>query len=396
MNLFKQINICNLYIALWVVYVLHWSNAYIPLIESVSNIVLGINLTISAYYTVIAISSYKLPKLFRSINLLLAVFIVYGLIYILFGDTKYLQHVPVKKGTYIVSVLRSFLPVYTFYIFTIKGYLKPSVMRFWTFVFLGVFILIFIRSQFLHSLISSRAEFVNNNGYLFALIIPCVYYWKKNTLIQFILIAVCFVFVLLALKRGAMLTAACAILMFLNYKFRSSRGNHKFMMIFTIIVVSILALSYISDRISESDLFRHRIEQTMEGNTSNRENLANTFMNHYWNHSEPYEQFLGSGADATLDISTNWAHNDWIEVLICQGILGIAVYAYFWISFYKQWRSTREPESRMIIGSYFVIYLIRTIVSMSYSMILTIASMGIGYALATDQKFCRQSITKES
>jgi len=385
MKVFKQLNICNFYIALWVIYSLHWSNTKIPIIESISNIVLAINLIISLYYTFIFFYNYRPSRLFKAIALLLSIFTLYGLFYMAFGETKYLADFPVKKGTYLISILRSFLPIFAFYIFTIKGYLTPKIMRFWSIVFLVTFIFIFYQTKYLHSLISSRDEFVNNTGYLFALIIPCVYYWKKSTLIQFIIVGVCFVFVLLALKRGAMLTTICAILMFLNYKFKNAHNLRKIQITAVIILAFCIAYSFVSERLTESSLLNERIEYTLEGKSSSRDKLAKQFINHYVNDSSIIEQVVGAGADATLSISFNYAHNDWIEILICQGIIGLVVYLLFWRSFFIQWRRTKDAESRMIIGSYFVIYFIRTFVSMSYSMILTIASMGIGYSIAVNQ-----------
>jgi len=391
-SLFKQFNICNLYLALWALYALHWTNANIPVIEKISNIILGINMAISCYYAGIAICKYRLPKLFKAITLLLGIFTIYGLYYLFFGQTHYLLGTPIKKGTYILSVLRSFLPIFTFYVFTIKGYLTPKLMKFWTIVFLCVFITIYFRSTFLHSLISTKDEFVNNTGYLFVLIIPCVYYWKKSSIIQFALIGICFVFIILALKRGAMISAVCVILMFITYKFKTAKSVRKIAMSMLIIAASVLAYDFVSERMTESSLLNTRISQTLQGNMSKRDIIASSLIDYYVNDASVVEQVVGSGADSTLSISFNWAHNDWIEILICQGIIGVLMYLYFWTIFYKQWRSTKEPQSRMIIGSYFVIYIIRTLVSMSYSMIFTIAALGIGYALAANQIYLIRNI----
>lgn len=383
-TLSKKINICNLYLSLWAIYALHWSNVTIPIIESISNVILGINLLISIWFTIIALKNYHLPSIFRSINILIILFSIYGLYHIFFGPKIYLFGTPVRNGTYLVSFLRSFLPIYTFYVFTVKGYLTPKVLKFWSLIFLLIFIFIFLWTSHQRFLQTSKTEFVNNVGYLFAIIIPSVYYWKRD-IIQFLYIGICFAFIIFALKRGAMLIAACVIIMFIFYKFRSSKNIKKFTTTILIGLVSIIGYNFISDRIANSDRFQERIEQTLAGNSSHRDVLAEDCINYYKYKASTLQEIFGSGADSTLVITDNYAHNDWLEMLICQGAVGLLAYAYFWFSFFGQWRKTKYSISRQILGSYFIIYFIRSLISMSYSMILSIASMNIGYALAADQ-----------
>lgn len=383
---FKQANICNLYLLLWVIYALHWTGAQIPAVEAISNYVLGLNLLISIWFFLIANYRYRLPSFFKTTNVLLILFCIYGIYYIIYGPQQYLFGMPVKRGSYLLAVLRSLLPIYTFFVFTKKGYLTESTIRFWSLIFLLEFVFVFFNSLQLRALVSSETDFVNNTGYLFAVALPCVFFWKKYPLLQFAYLCICFLFILLCLKRGAMLTGFCVIWLFFYYKFKNTKRNLKIFMILFIVCSVFVGYTVIEDRVQESELFQERIQSTLEGNSSQRDILAQDFINHYLNKSDFSQQLFGHGADATLSISYNYAHNDWLEILICQGFLGFVCYLSFWITFLRSWVKSNRGISREIIGSYFMIYSIRTLISMSYAMILSVASMSIGYALAVDQK----------
>ncbi len=382
---FKQINICNLYLFFWLIYALHWSNAMYPAVESISNLILGFNMMISLWCSWQALRNYSLPNIFRAINLLVIVFIFYGIFYILFGPDQYHAGVPVKRGTYLVSVLRSFLPIYVFYVFTVKGLLTENVIRFWALAFGGIYFVCYSRALYFRSLISTNLEFVNNTGYLFAVILPCVFFFRKHTVIQLAYVGTCFFFVIMAMKRGAILTALCVIALFFKDKFHSAKKFQKLYVGILLLCAAAWAYSFVSERMMDSDAFQRRIEQTKEGNTSHRDVLARDFLNYYFNVANPIQQIIGSGADATLTASDNWAHNDWLEMLICQGLFGVCIYLYFWIAFFREWRSTEYPLARNVIGAVFVVYLLRTFFSMTYSMMLTPATMCLGYSLAINR-----------
>lgn len=391
----KQINICNFYLALWVLYAIHWLDADVPFVEAISNIILGINLAISIFYTIDAWKNYRLPKIYKAINLLILWFTIYGLVYIIFGPTRFYDAHPVKRGTYLISFLRSFLPIYVFYVFTLKGWLTQKTIQVWVLIFLGCYIYIYSRSIIVHSLISENSEFVNNTGYLFAVLLASVFLFKDKLLVQIAFIGICFFFIVMALKRGAMICAALVILMFIYYRLKDASNSHKFIIFTAIAVALIFAYEFVADRIIQSEAFQNRIEETMAGNVSLRDVLARTFLNYYFNNYNILEQLFGGGADVTLSISFNWAHNDWIEILMCQGFVGVIIYAVFWLSFYKQWRRMKVPMAKHIVGSIFIVYFFRTFVSMSYSMIFTVASMSLGYALAVNQiytvkRLCRR------
>lgn len=77
---------------------------------------------------------------------------------------------------------------------------------------------------------------------------------------------------------------------------------------------------------AESDYFNHRIEQTLEGDSSNRDVIYGGLIIHFLDETNALKLFLGNGAQATLKIHGGFAHNDWLELLINNGIIGALIY----------------------------------------------------------------------
>jgi hypothetical protein len=78
------------------------------------------------------------------------------------------------------------------------------------------------------------------------------------------------------------------------------------------------------------------------------------------------------------------AHNDWLEIAYCLGLLGISVYVVYWVSLFKLWRIIKKDNSlKMIVGMFIIIFFMRTFFSMSYYMVPEYSCLALGYALAT-------------
>lgn len=379
-------NISSVYIILWMLYMPYWNNCDIPILKELSVYFLGAILLISGWFTIKALSSPGQPIVFKAINLLTAVFCVYGVVYICFGEVQYLYTVPIKQGTYLVSYLRSFLPVYTFWLFAKEGYLTEKNYKFWTLAFLCVIVLIYIRSRFDRAQHGYEGDFTNNTGYMFCAILPCVYFFKKKTVFQFIFMGICFAFLVMSLKRGAILAGFMVILKFVYDKYKSVHRIKKIGIIILITASILITGWFIDTRMSHSERFVERIEETLQGRTSHRDVLAEDLID-YWLHDATFvKQMFGSGADATFDICGNYAHNDWLEILVCQGLFGIMCYTFFWVAMYRQWRTCRNQQAKNIIAAFCIVYFLRTLFSMTYSMVSPDSTMALGYALA----HCRQ------
>ena len=121
----------------------------------------------------------------------------------------------------------------------------------------------------------------------------------------------------------------------------------------------------------------------MEGETSGRDFIQGFLIDYYMTQYTPMEQLVGRGGNATLEVLGQFAHNDWIELGINQGLLGMLLYLFYWISFVKLLMKRHvPPEVRTALAMIFVIYFLKTFFSMSYSGYTLYASMVFGYGIA--------------
>lgn len=379
----KQIfNSCNFYLLVCVLLVFSGGTMYV--------ILQTILILWSLYYVIYANFHYKLPVYFKALNVLLIVFSIYGFLLVMKGEQLYVQVSmrEVSNMGYLKEIYKSLLPIYAFYVFAKKGLLTERAMKFWFFVFLVITIRSFYHNQarLLRKAFergSSAEEFTNNVAYNFVALLPALVLFHKKPIVQYVLLAICGYFILLGMKRGAMLSGALCLGWFLFANVRKAPRKRRWIIVVVSALVIVAGIYYVQYRINTSSYFQYRIEQTQAGESSQRDILYLTFYQHFINEENPFLFVFGNGANATLKFGENFAHNDWLEIAINQGVLGLVVYLVYWICFFVTWRKTRkQPQAFMAIGMLLIIYFITTWFSMSYNSVARCAAMVLGFYLA--------------
>ena len=136
--------------------------------------------------------------------------------------------------------------------------------------------------------------------------------------------------------------------------------------------------------LSSNQFFQYRLRVTLEGNSSGRDLIYSTFFNYLIYDTSVSEFLFGAGANATLEVFVNYAHNDWLELAVNQGVLGVLLYAYYWYAAYKAWKvMDRTDGTRFAFGLVLFIFFMRTIFSMSYGSMNIYVTCVVGYCLGT-------------
>lgn len=345
---------------------------------------------ISLYYAIYANIYYKLPVTFKALNVLIVIFSIYGFILIVRGEQLMVQATfnVASNYSYLLYVYRSLLPIYAFYVFARRGLLTENNMRFWFLVFL----ILTIRSYYLsqaqmlrlaYESGSSVEEFTNNVGYSFVALLPAIVLFYRKPTLQYILLIICGFFIVSGVKRGAILTGGICLIWFLFVNYKKTRKKRRWIIVLFSLIVLFVAVFFIQYKLETSSYFLYRFEATKAGESSQRNILYTVFYDHFVNESNPLRFLFGNGANATLKIGGNYAHNDWFEIAINQGLLGLVAYLVYWLCFIFDWRKTKgNPQAFMAVGMLVIVYFMRSLFSMSIIGISRCSAMVLGYYLA--------------
>lgn len=383
----SMFNINTFYIIVWILY--HLQGLLPDFFSPIARVLLFVNMAISIYYAFVANSKYRLPVYFKGLNVLLIMFTIYGIILMIDPRPLYAHGVvAIDKFSYLKSIYLSLLPIYPFYVFTRQGLIDEAVIKRWLLVFLPFMIVIYFYRQHQAELAammigSDRDEFTNNAGYMFLAIMPTVAFLKKKPFVQYALLALCIFFTLMSMKRGAIIIGAFCVFIFMCMSIKTAPRNRKWW-IFTLSIGMILVVYYyVQYMLNTSDYFNSRIEATMEGYSSQREVIYSSLWEIFTTNTNALQILVGGGACATLRYIGSYAHNDWLELLINQGVVGVVIFALYWINFYKSYRRAKNnPTLSLVLLLLIIINFMKTLFSMSYDDMGFYETMVLGYCLA--------------
>ena len=136
----------------------------------------------------------------------------------------------------------------------------------------------------------------------------------------------------------------------------------------------------------ESAYFQKRLEDSFEGNSSGRDKIYSAMLSFFWNETTPLQFLFGSGANATLRVARVYAHNDWLEIAVNQGLLGLMIYMIYFLIFFKTVLSKRNNSSaKLALQLVFIICFMKTLFSMSYNDMNIGTTFVLGYCLAQEK-----------
>lgn len=350
--------------------------------DKLSVLCLAVLLLMSLYYTIkVGLSARN--KFLRSLLFLVVIFSIYGFYFILFGDQLYISVTgrPIKSREYIMSIYQSLLPFFVFYYFAKRGVLTIDYMQKWAKYIFIVIVLAFIKNHNSSSIDSSVDHITNNGGYNFLALFPLLAFDTKKKLIQHIYFIICILFIIFSFKRGAIITSILAYSWFI-FSTSNSSVQGRIRMLLLLSLLCIIIYNVFQQLLTSNEYFLSRFQDTLEGNTSGRDIIFSTLLNSYAYDSTLIEQIFGRGAYGTLKISHNVAHNDWLELLVDLGILGVISYFIYWWRLVASWIRTKGTYLYAPLGMFIIIFFCKTLFSMSYSSIPFFAMMALGYCIA--------------
>lgn len=326
------------------------------------------------YYSFYAISNYRLPFYFKCLFLFVGVLCAYGFVLIFIGEDVFWQAVGhnLRKYLYILWLISSMLSVVPVYVFTCRGWLNKKRML-WIFILLFVLSIyafygaLEIQKSYATLLKLEQDEYTVTSVYSFLSIMPLLLLLKNKKVVQFALLSVMLAFFILGAKRGPIILGGTSAFFLTLCMFVGCSIEEKIKLFFIEVLFFAGIIFFVAHQMSLSPYLSWRFEQTLVGNSSGRDAYAQTIWNYYLNSLSNRQMILGIGAQGTLAVNVSFAHNDWLAILLENGILGVFLYGLYWIGFIYTWlKSKIEKNSFIAIGLLIFIGIGKSIFSMYY------------------------------
>lgn len=380
---FRLNALCYIYIILWSLYSLQ---QLLMLRGIISQSIFIVLMAISFYSFFMVNLCYKTGPYLKWLNVMLLVLTIYGILVIIGGETfhrsAYSSNV-INNYIYLQEIYKSVLPIFGFYYFAMRRQINSKNLNLIFFVFLICSILLFYQNYIVKTEFSGKEEITNNKGYAFVPLIIMLYFVKMKDIWKYLLLAVILGYIMMAMKRGAILAGVVMLLLFLAHHLKVKSVTRLFSILIMSVVTIYLIFRVVVGLYANSDYFQQRLSRTMSGDSSGRFDIYMNYFNYFIDRTSSLEFFFGHGGNGTISLFHQYAHNDWLEFAINQGIMGVILYFVYWLLFGWEWkRYTGPKECKQALGGLIITYFLISLFSMSFNNMPAAATFCIGYCLA--------------
>lgn len=325
-----------------------------------------------------------------SLVILFAVFLVIQLLYCIIGigtiytTTSGAAVTPFSMFKIVAVVFLTFFP---FYYFSLKGIISQNfLLRFfviYSFVSMGQF----YSNYFLLSDEYGSNDLVNNSAYNVLSLFPFVFLIKGKKWLTTTIIFIFLLVIISSIKRGPIIIASCVVLIFFIFTIKQNRkSNHTLTFLYAILSLCLIGIA-IYHIFGNNEYLMYRYETTMGGSSSGRDMIYANILNFWWQDSSLFHYLFGNGLFYSVKIAGNAAHNDWLELLINCGLLGVILYMAIFKSLYSLIKRTKDISAKYITLILTVIWFLTSLYSMGYYDLCLCPSMILlGYLIANGNK----------
>lgn len=370
----KLFTLPNLYVLLWTLY--YTQGTFLPQGSVWSRMTVVLFLLISVYDVFYSFIKFRINPYLKVLGVLLLMFSVYGMVLLL------------REGgfDYLKMIYLSLLPTYSFFVWTKTNKIDVGWIKVAFIIMVGVIIIqYFAELSRIENIYSYTENTTINIAYEILALLPLIYLWRNKPIMQYVILALVLALVVSTVKRGAIIIGALCMVYFIYNSMKYSTQKTKWYIWLVVLAFAVVGARYVINFYANSEYAQLRLEYTLAGESSGRGSIFKQCWNIFVN-SNVLGLLLGHGASATIDMLGVAAHNDWLEILVNQGLLGAIVYFIYWINFYKTFKYDKNPETKPILGTLLIIYFMATLFSMSYSAMTLPATLALGYCLAMQQK----------
>lgn len=345
--------------------------------EGVGQALLSVILLISMAYLIKMIFA---PKKFIGFMKVWLLFIVMYCFY-------YLLYANFTQFKIIKGVLFNFLPFFPFYYFSEnKTFTRRHLILFFLLI-LPIFIIKFNRSLAELKFERETEDVVDNTIYLFIGLLPFIFLFRQK-IISFLFLMIIWYFTLQSAKRGAILCCAATMGLLMYEYLRSAKGRYKILK-YVVSVSLVVAIGYLGyDFYKENEYVLERMQLMLEGGSSGRDSLIEDLVGTWYGSNNLIRYFFGFGYNASRLHSIHVSHNDWVDMLISFGLLGLVVFfTLFRLMIKEAFNKSWSKDKKIILVSVICIAIIVSLTSRWYwSPFAFMQYMILPYLLATGKE----------
>lgn len=363
-----QFNKCDMYILLWIIY--SSQGVFYAKGSALSQGILFLILIWSLYYFLKLFKTSK-EKYTSNLRILLSYQIILGVILILSGKTikySFLGNDIVPNWYYLKNIGINWLHFFAFLAFCHQGLINEKKIKLYAIIFFLISLMSFYSNFQTAVLVRDIEDFgdtTNNAGYRFLSLIPFAFVLGGKKTYQYVYLLLVYLMILICMKRGAIIVGTLAMAMYLFYSVKKSKSNRLGMILLTVAFVIGVAM-LVLNMYEGSEYMQRRLLDTQEGNSSGRDIIYTMAISYLQGNTDWIHAIFGGGAFYTIEVLGIEAHNDWLEMAINGGLVGIIIYIWYWVGFYKQWKSSPADSTyRNVIALCLTITFLETFFSMS-------------------------------
>lgn len=227
---------------------------------------------------------------------------------------------------YFKSITIALLSFFPFYYYFKDGVMKEDNLRWFIVVLFLTSVLRIIFGNILETAETYEEHNVLNEAYLFPQLIPLFLLCFRGKRL-YLFIALSSLFVLWGAKRGAILCMAVNLLVIFFYLLNADSfgKNHRGRILLLITILVAIGAYFILG----NEFLQERLLSTGSANDRSGEIRSSMYLmlfETFINNSTQSELLFGRGLAQTVDVVGNLAHQDWLELLIDNGIVGLGIY----------------------------------------------------------------------
>jgi hypothetical protein len=232
-----------------------------------------------------------------------------------------------------------------------------------------------------------KDDVVDNTVYLFIGLLPFVFLFRKKLLSLLFLMIIWF-FMIQSAKRAAILCGIAALALIVFEYLYTSEGKSKIKR-YIVSIFLLFVIGYFGyDLYQQNQFLIGRMESMLGGESSGRDYLIETLLEVWYQSDSLIPYLFGYGYNASSLYTVHVSHNDWVDMLVSFGLMGLLIYlALFRLLLLQVFQKNWSGDKKVILLLVLCIALITSLTSRWYwSSFAYMQILILPYLLATHEK----------